>query len=181
MSQVLSAAVSELTRSGYDSFRVDHVASAAGVNKTSVYRRWPNKLALVAAALRARPTVVAEPPDHGTLRDDLIAALQRVVDYCASVEYRDTAALLHSKDPDIEPLLVDLRREYYERQATVVERAIARGELPDDTDAQYLVESLFVQAIAMTNRGHRAIARHEIERMVELMVRGAEHGGAAKR
>ena len=181
VSSVLSAAVSELTRSGYDRFRVDAVASAAGVNKTSVYRRWPTKLALVAAALRARPVMVAPPPNEGTLRSDLLVALERACDYCASIQFRDTRSLLQTQEPEVERLLLELRREFYDRQATVVEHAMGRGELPPGTDAHFILDVLFTQAVALTLRTRERLPREQLVQLVELVVRGAERGGAAHR
>src|ERR1700735_2678167 len=49
---VLAPAAKELARRGYASFRIEDVASAAGVNKTTVYRRWPTKADLVCAGIR---------------------------------------------------------------------------------------------------------------------------------
>ncbi len=178
VTSVLTAAVSELTRSGYDRFRVDAVASAAGVNKTSVYRRWPTKLALVAAALRARPVMVDAPPDEGTLRSDLVLALERACEYCASIQYRDTRGLLQTQEPEVDTLLLELRHEFYDKQADVVEHAIGRGELPAGTDAHFILDVLFTQAVALTLRTRERLSRSRLEQIVELVVRGAEHGGA---
>ncbi len=180
VTQVLSAAVHELTRSGYDSFRVDAVASAAGVNKTSVYRRWPNKLALVAAALRARPISADPAPDEGTLRNDLLQALDRTSAYCASIQFRDTASMLQSNDPELNALVSELRREFYAKHLSVVDRAIQRGELPPNTDGLFMLELLFTQALALTLRQKARLDTKQLSRIVEVVVRGAEHGGAPK-
>lgn len=40
-----------LSESGYRDFTVDAVAERAGVAKTTVYRRWPSKGALIAALI----------------------------------------------------------------------------------------------------------------------------------
>ncbi len=180
VSNVLSAAVHELTRSGYDSFRVDAVASAAGVNKTSVYRRWPNKLALVAAALRARPVMAEAPPDEGTLRGDLVLALDRAGAYCASIQFRDTAGLLRTSEPEVEALLLELRREFYDKQSVVVGQAIKRGELPAGTDAHFILDVLFTQVVALTLRAKQRLSQQTLGQLVELVVSGAEHGGARR-
>jgi AcrR family transcriptional regulator len=179
---VLSAALRELTRSGYDDFRVDAVAQAAGVNKTSVYRRWPTKLMLVAAALRARELHTRELPNYGSVRTDLVAALEAVNDYLSTYNYRDLAALFRSEkpDPERESVLRALREEYYAKQSELIERAIRRGELPPDTDARFMCETLYVGLTARVMRDMQPLSRDIIERMVELVVTGAEHHGALK-
>ena len=69
---VLRATIDELARSGYAALRVDDVAARAGVNKTTVYRRWPTKTDLVAAAIRASAGQHEPVPDTGSARRDLV-------------------------------------------------------------------------------------------------------------
>src|SRR5688572_4371387 len=75
--RVLTATGEELSRAGYAALRVEDVAARSGVNKTTIYRRWPNKAELVAAALREMTTQPAA-IDTGSLRDDLRASLLEV-------------------------------------------------------------------------------------------------------
>lgn len=49
--EILAVALAMLREQGYGSLTVDAVAERAGVAKTTVYRRWPSKGALVAAAI----------------------------------------------------------------------------------------------------------------------------------
>ncbi|HEY4158264.1 MAG TPA: helix-turn-helix domain-containing protein, partial [Polyangiaceae bacterium] len=74
VNEVLRTTAEELTRVGYVALRVEDVALRSSVNKTTIYRRWPTKPELVAAALRfavRRP----EAPDTGSLRGDLLEAI----------------------------------------------------------------------------------------------------------
>src|SRR5690242_1375933 len=71
---VLDATLDALGRTGYGALRVDDVASAAGVNKTTVYRRWPTRADLVVAAL-GRLAAAPSPADTGTLEGDLVDTL----------------------------------------------------------------------------------------------------------
>jgi AcrR family transcriptional regulator len=54
---------------------MDAVAARAGVGKGTIYRRWPSRDGLVAAALGSM-TNDLEVPDTGSVRDDLIALLR---------------------------------------------------------------------------------------------------------
>lgn len=67
MDAVLRATIAELGEVGLEGLRVERVAEAAGVNKTSVYRRWATREALAAAALAALAGDVlpAEPGGRG--------------------------------------------------------------------------------------------------------------------
>jgi AcrR family transcriptional regulator len=49
--EILAVALELLREKGYRDLNVDEVAERAGVAKTTVYRRWPTKGALVAAAI----------------------------------------------------------------------------------------------------------------------------------
>src|SRR3954470_1700921 len=77
--RVLDAAIVELARSGYHGFRMDVVAASARVNKTTIYRRWPSRAALITALVdRMRAPLRESPlPDTGSLEGDLVEAFAR--------------------------------------------------------------------------------------------------------
>jgi len=56
--EILTVAAAMLRELGYGTLTVDAVAERAGVAKTTVYRRWPTKSALVLAAIA--PASLAE-------------------------------------------------------------------------------------------------------------------------
>jgi AcrR family transcriptional regulator len=75
---LLDAAWAELTERGYDDLTYDGVAQRARTGRAVLYRRWPAKAELVhAAVLHVIGSEPAEPPDTGSLRGDVIAALQQ--------------------------------------------------------------------------------------------------------
>src|ERR1700745_3737636 len=47
---ILEAALQELGDIGYGAFTIESVAARAGVGKSTIYRHWPDKLALIADA-----------------------------------------------------------------------------------------------------------------------------------
>jgi AcrR family transcriptional regulator len=53
--KILDATRDVLREVGYAALTVDAIAERAGVAKTTIYRRWPTKGALVAAAIAALP------------------------------------------------------------------------------------------------------------------------------
>lgn len=139
----IRAAVMELlAEAGYARLTMDHVAARAKVSKSSLYLRWPGKVALVADALQHRARAVPEVPDTGTLAGDMRAFL---------------AALLRSRHEASRALAAisgeiatnpELRQAWHRGLAgmltgctrQIVDRAIARGELPAGTDAELLAE-----------------------------------------
>jgi AcrR family transcriptional regulator len=57
---ILLAARALLEESGYAAFNVDVIAERTGIAKTTIYRRWPTKGALVGAAIDATPSTSAD-------------------------------------------------------------------------------------------------------------------------
>jgi len=64
---ILHAALEELGDVGYGAFTIESVASRAGVGKSTIYRHWPSKLALIEGAFQtlheqAAPDIVSGSP-----------------------------------------------------------------------------------------------------------------------
>lgn len=74
---LLDAAWAELSEHGYGALTIDAVAQRAGTSRTVVYRRWATKVELTEAAVawvgRRNRT---DPPDRGSLREDLLALMR---------------------------------------------------------------------------------------------------------
>jgi AcrR family transcriptional regulator len=135
--QVLVATVAELGESGYRAFRMDAVSAAAGVNKTTIYRRWPSKALLVAGAVEWMRRFVHDVPlpDTGSLERDLVEAFQRKLSFSDRVEGQAWARLLAEKhDPEVSVIIGEAVEERSNAWYTMVTRAVARGELPGGTD-----------------------------------------------
>jgi AcrR family transcriptional regulator len=76
---ILDATWDELTAVGYAQVTMAGIAARAGTNKAALYRRWPNRTELLAAAIDRRVVPLdASPADTGSLRGDVIAVLQAV-------------------------------------------------------------------------------------------------------
>lgn len=72
-SAILRATIAELAQHGYPDVSIERVAERARASKASVYRRWPNKDALVLAAVHDQLPDTAAAVDTGSLRGDLLA------------------------------------------------------------------------------------------------------------
>jgi AcrR family transcriptional regulator len=143
--QVLVAAVAELAESGYRAFRMDAVSASAGVNKTTIYRRWPSKASLVGAAVEWMRRFVHDVPlpDTGSLERDLVEAFRRKVNFKGRVEGQAWARLLAEKhDPEVHAIIGDAVTERSNAWYAMVTRAVTRGQLPQGTDARLLLGML---------------------------------------
>ena len=144
---ILAAAVDLLGEVGYARLTMDQVAARAGVGKASLYLRWPGKVALVAEAIQQWSGTPPEVPDTGSLQEDMLAFLRALLRSRGAAS-RAVAAV--SGEVASNP---ELREAFHRGVAgallasvrTIVERAVARGELPATTDVELL--SVLPQAV----------------------------------
>src|SRR5690349_25172745 len=74
---ILTATVELLAERGLAAMSIEEVAARAGVGKTTIYRRWPSKGLLALDAFVDSFREEQPLPDTGTLRGDLLSALDR--------------------------------------------------------------------------------------------------------
>ena len=142
----IHAAVIELLDiDGYTGLRVDDVADRSGVSKTTIYRRWPTKAALVVAVLRRIKDEQIPMPRTGDVQLDLRAI---VTDQWASLHDTTFGRALpglvaeKSTDPELAEAIGRLSADRQALVAEVLRRGIATGQLRADLDVDMVVEFL---------------------------------------
>ncbi len=141
---VLATTADLVAEVGVERTSIDEVASRSGVAKSTIYRHFASKQALVVEAVHAC-TYIPVVTDTGSLRDDLISCFSGMTK--ASYEGRLGDMMLSlmdaaQHDPELGRLVraqADQRRRF---ATNVLERAVARGELADDVDIDLLVTLL---------------------------------------
>ena len=129
-----------LAEAGYGPLTMEQVAARAKVSKDSLYRRFPDKLALVTDALAHRARAVPAVPDTGSLPGDMRAFLRALLRSRNAAE-RTLAGV--SSEIAVNP---ELRAAWHRGlggmltgcMREIVTRAAARGELPAGTDIELL-------------------------------------------
>jgi AcrR family transcriptional regulator len=129
----------------YDGLSMEAVASAAGVGKATIYRRWPNKETLVLEAIRRRvhpgPPVPAPGDD---VRSDLILLLEDMRSHVgAAAPVISVLIQAGATNPGLMQRyhadVIEPRREMFR---VALRRGIARGELRADLDVERSLRSL---------------------------------------
>jgi AcrR family transcriptional regulator len=180
--KVLAITLQQLALTGYERLSVPEVAALAGLNKTSVYRRWPNKAALVRDAMHSTLGPADSAPDTGSLRGDLLALTRFAMAFAQSPLGMGVLRMLLAEgfNPDVRGLAVALFREQETQgHLLVFSRAIARGELHKDADIEMalsavagtLLQRIFVEQAPVTDAF--------LERLIELVLVGLigqQHG-----
>ncbi|RKR90393.1 TetR family transcriptional regulator [Micromonospora pisi] len=172
---VVAATVALLVEGGgVDSLSIDDIAARAGVGKASIYRRWPNKHALLNSVVADLPEVVPDLTGVG-----VPDGLRRV---CVSL-------LVSARDEEVGrllPALAGLGRadpELLERYLSVaaggrrrllrqlLERGVGTGEIRDDVDpvdaAGLIVRSILGYGLLAT-----AGDQDTVDDFLDLVLRG---------
>ena len=177
--RVTAATLAELSRVGYEAMRVEDVAALSGVNKTTIYRRWPTKAELLASAINAAAEKRSPPIDTGTLRGDLRASLLTAFTLTPFEQGVLRAVQVERSLPAIEAFAQRMREELRLLRLAMVRRAIKRGELPPGTDAPLVVELVTapVQLALLFNEHIDAAA---VDRVLDVVLSGAAEDARAR-
>jgi AcrR family transcriptional regulator len=142
--RVLGAAFHLLSENGVVGFSVDEVARRSGVAKTTIYRHWPSREALVleaAAQISAEQTV----PDTGSLVADLVALLANIGRLLSTARWSSVVPSIvdvSERDPEFAVVHATIQRGHAAPLQEVLDRAAERGDMPAATDRSFVISSL---------------------------------------
>lgn len=176
MQRVLEVTLSELGRVGLERLSVPEVAERAGVNKTSVYRRWPTKNELVKAALEQSMQATTRPPETGALGSDLASLASSLASFITSPTGLGIVRTVMADGDSVEAkalMTAMWKGPARDLPRAALEQAITRGELKPDTDLEVL---LFTVAGAVMHRvfiERRPVDDAWLKRLVKLLFEGA--------
>jgi len=97
-----AATLAELAETGYAGLSVERIALRARTSKAAIYRRWPARADLVAAAIGYASDDLDDVPNTGDVRNDLFTVLRAAADRLAG-PYGEAARGLITEtlaDPD---------------------------------------------------------------------------------
>lgn len=174
---VLEMTLLEIAESGFDRLSIERVAARSGVNKTTIYRRWPTPRRLAEAALD-HAADRGRPPDTGSLHEDLVQYLLRL----HHVSNNPLApALLRWRLGGVPPgeAQGDLQTRFARADIdtlSIFQRALERGELPPTTDLT-LLRDAFVGLAHYLKVAGRIVP----QTVVDLFLNGAKSDNRAGR
>jgi len=155
---ILRSTLHLLQRTSFPELTIEAIAADAGVGKTTVYRWWPNKGALVVDAFASLTENKLHFPDTGSVYRDMSLQMNQFLEILRTRRGRMVASLLGAgqSDPELleafrERFLRPRRQEAYQ----TLRRAIDRGELPASLDLDLILDTLY-GAIYM-----RLLIRHD--------------------
>lgn len=136
---ILDATREALSELGWGGLTMGHVASRAGVAKTTLYRRWPSKNELVVDAVATLFDDLVM-PDLGSLRADIEAVVAQFAGLLARPETQAALLALFAEGIRDRQLHRRIREAIVDPQKRLVRQgraaAQARGELEADLDTE---------------------------------------------
>jgi AcrR family transcriptional regulator len=143
---ILRSTLRLLKHNGFSELGIEAIAADANVGKTTVYRWWPNKSALVADAFLFSSEKRLRFPDTGSVRSDMSLQMNQLVGVLRTRRGRIVAALIGGGQSD--PELIEAFRERFVRPRRreaydILRRGIDRGELSRDLDLDSVLDSLY--------------------------------------
>jgi AcrR family transcriptional regulator len=167
---VLDAALELLAEVGYDRMTMDTVAERARASKATIYRHWPDKKALVLAALGNSGGVVPKVPDTGSLRGDLELYVRQAVTATKGKTGSLVTGLLAvaARDSELSALLAQqFHHEQLPMITELIERARERREVSPDVDASVIGEVLpgvlIMHILILGRPGNTAFVRRLVD------------------
>lgn len=163
----------EWADTGYAAISLERVAARAGAGKAAIYRRWPSKRAFASDAIERVAVELGEFSDHGTLAADLAAYLEKTRRALRHPLVRRIVPDLAAERIRSGDLTAVLDRIAARRRAlgeTLLDRAVARGELPAGIDRELALDLIPSPLYwRMVVRG-RPVGRADLEQQVSALV-----------
>ena len=176
--EAIIAAVIALLQEGQSvgNLSMEAVAARAGVGKATIYRRWPNKDALLIDTVRAMKGPPPEPRGE-SVREDLVMLVTAARSKRAAEFGRVAACLLPEffNDDELRQAFQMVSEPRREVMRGVLRRGVESGELRADLDIELTVLMLTAPGLAqnMLNLVPNVPRETFAEALVDAILRGA--------
>lgn len=174
--KIMRAARELLSEGGPGAVTVEGVAARAGVGKPTIYRSWPDRHAVLMAALMASD----EHAEAHTARSALRALQQQldaIVERFSTPTGRHITTMIASADPQTE-LAKAFRNHFVLARRSegrgLLEQAIAQGELRSGIDLEVALDLLYGPLFFRLLMGHAPLDAQFVGSVLRHALRGLE-------
>ena len=161
-------ALETLAEHGFSGLTLERICERAGAPRATFYRRWATPIEAVAEAFDDA-FHFPELPDTGDVVKDLVILGQAILSLYGDPVMGPCMSFLMAESR-VRPELVDRHRHDFPRRRaynrSVVERAMARGEIAADIDPDLIID--VISGLALNNQ---ATGRPVTVEMLEFVVR----------
>jgi AcrR family transcriptional regulator len=178
--RVFAVTLQRLAEVGFERLSIPEIADLAGLNKTSVYRRWPTKRDLVRDAVMASMHRVPDPPDTGSVRTDMLELARGAAAFVESpLGTGVMRTLLAGSTPfDDDEATGLLGWDDVGMVKRLVDRGIARGELRADVDVRLLSSTVAGAIFHRVFVERQSLTEAYLEDLVDLVLAGVRSRGS---
>jgi AcrR family transcriptional regulator len=191
---VLGAAIDLLAERGYAGFSVEGVVERTGIAKTTLYRHWPTRDDLLAAAIARLDGAgldgsgldgsrldsaglggAGSLPDTGSVRQDLLDLQARRVRAARTTQWeRCMPALVEAAahHPELAEVIARLTGQILAQIETLLARGVERGELRDGLDPQLAASVLIGPIVFRRLLLHEAPTLQRVADVIDLLMQG---------
>ena len=169
---IISAALELVADRGIGAVSIEAIAAAAGVGKTTIYRRWENKDALIVDALAS----IQDPPPElrgASTRDDLVLLVDYIRRHNEALASKLMVCLVAEASAELRDTyirhIIEPRREL---MRGVLRDGIARGDLIADLDIELTLSLLSGPMLTMVKIWKTTVSPDTAERIVDAILRG---------
>lgn len=181
---IVAEARALLIEVGTAGFTIEEVARRCGVSKATVYRRWPDRAALLRSAIESAIPAVPDAVSSGDLLVDLRRIVRGFLDSAAGSDDLRTLLLGMTLDAMSDPVVAELRRGFIvERDQPILgilRAAIERGELPDDLDFEVALDLVIGPLAARRFLRGDSMSDDHIGRLLDAIVPSLQHARRAR-
>ncbi len=163
---------------GFPELSIEAIAADANVGKTTVYRWWPTKGALVADAFSVSAEQELQFPNTGSVYTDMRLQMRGLIRIFRSQRGKVVAALLAGgqSDPDLleayrDRFLWPRRKQAYQ----TLQRGVDRGELPADSNFDLILDSLYGPILMRFLIRHVKLEESFADEICGLVLKGLDH------
>lgn len=174
---VLQATVELMVERGVHTVSVDAIVERSGVAKTTVYRHWPTREALMMAAWQTLVSTDDVDPSgtmHEQLRTLALAFAVRLGTPPMSLLLPDLMAA-SARDPKMRAMYDEVVRSRRRPVVETVEAGIAAGLLPASTDAEFVCQLILGPIAYEQLLRHVKVDPAFVDRLVSVVLEAANH------
>jgi AcrR family transcriptional regulator len=172
--RVLSAAVDLLAERGYAAFSIDAIVRRTGVAKTTLYRHWPSRAALLVAVIKELEGG-GPLPDTGSVRQDLLDFFAGRVRIAQTQRWeRSMPALVEAAahDPELGDIVAGLTTQSLEQISALTRRGQDRGELRGDIDVDLAASVLMGPFVFRRLLLNKSPTSDQVSTVVDMILHG---------
>ena len=128
---------------GYRALSLERVAARAGAGKAAIYRRWSSKLEFATDAIERIKPPLTELPAQDSLAADIetyLLQLRRTLRHPLVRRILPDLYAEQARGSELSPLLQGLAQYRRDTAGGMIDRAMARGEIPPTTDRRFALD-----------------------------------------